>query len=133
MLWRTRGTFVHAVILSFRTVRIINTHKMNQYFRKYFWIIYLHDLFQQLSPQIDYMFHEVAIHSVCVEFTNFIFTECATVLATVKSRVKPLFLIAKNHHFFCHIGPLTLCIVTIKVTPLHRDFLLFYPFPLFLV
>lgn len=37
---------------------------MNQYFRKYFWIIYPHDLFQQLPPQIDYMFNEVTIHSV---------------------------------------------------------------------
>lgn len=58
---------------------------MNQYFRKYFWIIYLHDLFQQLSLQIDYMFYKAAIHSVCVEFTNLIFTECATDLAAVKS------------------------------------------------
>lgn len=50
MLWSTRGKFVSTVILSCRTISIINTHKINQYFRKYFWIIYLHDLFQQLSP-----------------------------------------------------------------------------------
>lgn len=36
--------------------------------------------------------------------------------------IRSLFLITKNHRFFCPIGSFTLVIVTIKITPTHRDF-----------
>lgn len=133
MLWSMRDKFVHTVILSCRTISIINTHKINQYFRKYFWIIYLHDLFQQLSPYIDYMLYKVAIHSVCVEFTDFVFTECSIVLATVKGKSqmsfcyywKPMPSLSRMFLYTCYGNRQgNTCIALV--------FVLFYPFLLFL-
>lgn len=85
------------------------------------------ELFTFMTSSSSYH-HRLVICSMKYQFILFVWNLLTWFLLNVLlilqqwKAIRPLFLITKNHYFFCHIGSFTLIIVTIKITPTHRDF-----------